>query len=233
MDPDFEIFIQRMLTLGQQALDSADPLNFAGRWRADPPPGFAPRRVLIQEGIGDELVSNASTEALAAAGDLPAQTPQNNVDGVSGLWRFDPPGGHGIFGRADVRCAQAAEFRQRRHGDRRAARAPHGAVARSPFNVARPGLSFAVYELDRWPEPRNEDRRGPGRYGSAAHPGHSRRCSSASPCYRSSFRHLWEHPLAPAVLSAVCAIPAILDAALSGGLGEIGEGLGNTLPSSR
>jgi Na+/H+ antiporter NhaD/arsenite permease-like protein len=37
--------------------------------------------------------------------------------------------------------------------------------------------------------------------------------------------HRWEHPLAPAVLSAVCAIPAILDAALSGGLGEIGEGL--------
>jgi len=37
--------------------------------------------------------------------------------------------------------------------------------------------------------------------------------------------HLWEHPLAPAVLSAVCAVPAILDATLSGGLGEIGEGL--------
>ena len=37
--------------------------------------------------------------------------------------------------------------------------------------------------------------------------------------------HLWEHPLAPAVLSAVCAVPAILDAALSGGLGDIGEGL--------
>ena len=27
--------------------------------------------------------------------------------------------------------------------------------------------------------------------------------------------HLWEHPLAPAVLAAVCAVPAILDAALS------------------
>jgi hypothetical protein len=108
-DPDFEIFIQRMLTLGQQALDAADPLNFAGRWRADPPPGFAPRRVLIQEGIGDALVSNASTEALAAAGALPAQTPQSDVDGVSGLWRFDPPGGHSIFGRDDVR-EQAVEF---------------------------------------------------------------------------------------------------------------------------
>ena len=37
--------------------------------------------------------------------------------------------------------------------------------------------------------------------------------------------HQWEHPAAPAVLSAICAIPAIADAALNGGLGEIGEGL--------
>lgn len=38
--------------------------------------------------------------------------------------------------------------------------------------------------------------------------------------------HLWEHPLAPAVLSAVCAIPAVADATLGGHLAEIGEGLG-------
>ncbi len=37
--------------------------------------------------------------------------------------------------------------------------------------------------------------------------------------------HLWEHPLAPAALSAACAVPAIADAALTGGLGEIGAGL--------
>lgn len=107
-DPDFEIFIQRMLALGQQALDPSDPLNFARRWRSQPPSG-APRRVLIQEGIGDLLVSNESTEALATAGALLAQTPQSDVDGVSGLWRFDPPGGHGIFARDDVRH-QAVEF---------------------------------------------------------------------------------------------------------------------------
>ena len=108
-NPDFEIFIQRMLTLGQQALDAADPLNFASRWRADPLARLAARRVLIQEGIGDLLVSNESTEALAEAGGLIAQVPQRDVDGVSGLWRFDPPGGHGIFGRDDVR-GQAVEF---------------------------------------------------------------------------------------------------------------------------
>ena len=106
-DPDFERFIQRMLTLGQQALDPADPLNFALHWRE--PLAGEPRRVLIQEGIGDLLVSNDSTEALAAAGGLPAQTPQSDDAGVSGLWRFDPPGGHGIFSRADVRD-QAVEF---------------------------------------------------------------------------------------------------------------------------
>ena len=31
------------------------------------------------------------------------------VMGVSGLWRFDPPGGHAIFERPDVR-AQALAF---------------------------------------------------------------------------------------------------------------------------
>lgn len=108
-DPRFEVFRQRMLTLGQQALDPADPLNFARRWRADPLPGSAARRVLIQEGIGDLLVSNQSTEALAAAGRLTAQTPRSDPGGVSGLWRFDPPGGHGILSRDDVR-RQAVAF---------------------------------------------------------------------------------------------------------------------------
>ncbi|MEO8604424.1 MAG: sodium:proton antiporter [bacterium] len=37
--------------------------------------------------------------------------------------------------------------------------------------------------------------------------------------------HLWEHPAAPAVLSAACAIPAIIDAAVGGHLIEIGHGL--------
>ena len=37
--------------------------------------------------------------------------------------------------------------------------------------------------------------------------------------------HLWEHPVAPGILAAVCAIPAVLDAALTGHLAEVGEGL--------
>ena len=37
--------------------------------------------------------------------------------------------------------------------------------------------------------------------------------------------HLWEHPMAPAVLAGACAGPAIVYAALNGGLGEIGAGI--------
>jgi hypothetical protein len=108
-DPAFEIFLQRMLFLGQQALDAADPLNFAPRWRRDPLPGVGRRNVLLQEGIGDLLVSNDSSEALAAAGGLVADRAQTDPGGVSGLWRFAEPGGHGIFARDDVR-EQAVEF---------------------------------------------------------------------------------------------------------------------------
>jgi hypothetical protein len=90
-------------------MDSVDGLNYARRWFLDPFPGSAPHRVLLQEGIGDQLVDNESTEALAAAGGLVANTPVSDPAGVSGLWRFDPPGGHGILARPDVR-EQALRF---------------------------------------------------------------------------------------------------------------------------
>lgn len=38
--------------------------------------------------------------------------------------------------------------------------------------------------------------------------------------------HLWEHPLAPGVLTAACVVPAIGDALLTGHLAEIADGLG-------
>lgn len=107
--PEFEAFLQRSLELGQQALDPADGLNYAAFWRRAPLPGFAPRRVLMQEGIGDPLVSNAATEELAAAGGLPADVALADPAGVSALWRFDNPGGHSILARGDVQ-AQAVEF---------------------------------------------------------------------------------------------------------------------------
>ncbi len=107
--PEFGVFVDRLLELGQQALDPADPLNFARLWTIAPFPDAPARRILLQEGIGDEWVSNENTEALALAGGLIANSPLEDPDGVSGLWRFDPPGGHGILDRPDVRD-QALSF---------------------------------------------------------------------------------------------------------------------------
>ena len=106
--PEFEVFLRRILELGQQAYDSVDPLDFARYWNAEPFSGRA-RRVLLQEGIGDQWVSNESTDELALAGGLIANKPMSDPAGVSGLWRFDPPGGHFIIDRDDV-FAQAAQF---------------------------------------------------------------------------------------------------------------------------
>ena len=101
--PEFQVYLQRVLETGQHAMDSFDGLNYARRWFLEPFPGVAPHRVLLQEGIGDTLVDNENTEALAKAGGLVANAPVTDPAGVSGLWRFDPPGGHGILARQDVR----------------------------------------------------------------------------------------------------------------------------------
>lgn len=108
-DPLFSAYIRRVLESGQHAVDPVDGLNYARRWFLDPFLRSRRSNVLLQEGIGDLLVSNESTEALAAAGGLVADTPMRDAAGVSGLWRFDHPGGHGIFARADVRD-QAIHF---------------------------------------------------------------------------------------------------------------------------
>jgi hypothetical protein len=62
---------------------------------------------MMQEGIGDTLVSNESTEELAAAGGLPVQVAVTEESGAAALWSF--PGGHGILGRGEVR-AQLVTF---------------------------------------------------------------------------------------------------------------------------
>jgi dienelactone hydrolase len=108
-DPRFEAFVRRNLEIAQHVLDPVDPLNYAPHWFADPFPGQTPHRILLQEGIGDLLVDNSRTEELAAAGALVANQAMADPGGVSGLWRFEPPGGHSIFTREDVR-AQAIRF---------------------------------------------------------------------------------------------------------------------------
>src|SRR5262249_9804080 len=56
--PEFDVFVDRLLELGQQTLDPADPLNFARFWKIAPFSGAPARRILLQEGIGDEWVTN-------------------------------------------------------------------------------------------------------------------------------------------------------------------------------
>jgi len=107
--PAFEAYLAQSVALGQHAADAADSLNAARRWTRRPFPGTAPRRVLVQEGVGDDLVWNSLTEELAMVAGLPTNVPASDVAGVSGHWIFQPPGGHGIFERADVQD-QAATF---------------------------------------------------------------------------------------------------------------------------
>ncbi len=108
-DPIFRVYIQRILELGQHGIDAADGSNFARHWFLEPFPGHQPHSVLLQQGIGDGLVTAESTATLANAGGLETNTPVSDPSGVSGLWQFDPPGGHGIIGRDDVQ-RQAAHF---------------------------------------------------------------------------------------------------------------------------
>jgi len=92
--------------LGQ---DPADSLNWARRYRDQPFPGARARRILMQQGVGDALIPNIFTEEYAHVAGFATNTPQSDPNGVSGHWIFDMPGGHGIFGRDDVR-EQAVEF---------------------------------------------------------------------------------------------------------------------------
>jgi hypothetical protein len=107
--PAFEAYLDRQIALATHGANEADSLNFARRWTRLPL-GEVPARVLIQEGVDDELVWNVLTEELAKVAGFPTSVARSDPDGVSGHWIFDMPGGHGIFnGRADVR-EQAARF---------------------------------------------------------------------------------------------------------------------------
>lgn len=109
--PEFGVVLDRLLEIGQLGMDDADGLNYARFWHREPPGGVR-KRVLLQEGIGDDWVLNEHTEELARAAGIAAQAAVSDAAGVCGLWRFDPPDpprGHSISGRPEVR-AQAAQF---------------------------------------------------------------------------------------------------------------------------
>ncbi len=105
---DFVALLDAALPNFQAQLDSGDGSAYAHLFRLDPP-GGRPKAVLVQEGIGDTIVANPLTEALARAIGLAANTPDRAPGGVAGLWRFPPPAGHAIRTLPEVR-SQAVTF---------------------------------------------------------------------------------------------------------------------------
>jgi dienelactone hydrolase len=115
----FAIMLDAALPDFQCQLDPGDPVTYARALRIAPP-SDAPGRVLVQEGIGDVIVANPLTEALARAIGLAEQRADSSPQGTGGLWRFPPapppaegeqpqPDGHSIFSLPEVR-SQAVTF---------------------------------------------------------------------------------------------------------------------------
>jgi hypothetical protein len=107
---DFDLMLESALPNFQTQLDPGDGISYV-RWFRIEPRLSDPRPVLLQEGIGDLVLANPLTEALARGIGLPANRADTGTQGVAGLWRFPPPTGHGIFGLDEVR-AQAITFLQ-------------------------------------------------------------------------------------------------------------------------
>jgi len=107
-NPDFDALLDAAALDFQTQLDPGDGATYARLMRLSPL-GQRPKPVLVQEGIGDGVVANPLTEALARAIALPANRADAAAGGVAGLWRFPPPAGHGILGLPEVR-GQAVRF---------------------------------------------------------------------------------------------------------------------------
>jgi dienelactone hydrolase len=105
---DFALLLAAALPNFQWQLDPGDGVSYARAMRIDPPTD-RPGAVLLQEGIGDVILTNPLTEALARAIGVPFDRVDSSIEGVAGLWRFPPPAGHGILGLPEVR-AQAVAF---------------------------------------------------------------------------------------------------------------------------
>lgn len=91
--PYFAPFLHRFQQVAQWALDPADPINYApyvvvpGRQLR----GVPPKRILMHEGIVDDVVPNQTTDDLALAMELPELNVTGGCrsqGGCSGIWRF-------------------------------------------------------------------------------------------------------------------------------------------------
>src|SRR5262245_8805612 len=78
-NPDFTALLDAAALNFQTQLDPGDGSAYA-RWLRLEPRGLTPKPVLVQEGIGDSIVANPLTEALARAIGLPA----NRADAAAG-----------------------------------------------------------------------------------------------------------------------------------------------------
>jgi dienelactone hydrolase len=90
-DPAFEEALPLFAWLAQTLFDPGDPINFGAIVIKEPPAHAKPQRhVLMQLGIGDGLVPNAASEALAVAIGIPTvDRPTNDAAGVDGAWWID------------------------------------------------------------------------------------------------------------------------------------------------
>ncbi len=91
--PFFEPFLHRFRQVAQWALDPADPINYAPYVVVPGAqlPGVPPKRILMHEGIVDDVVPNRTTEDLALAMRLPDLNATRGclrASGCSGIWRF-------------------------------------------------------------------------------------------------------------------------------------------------
>jgi Bacterial virulence factor lipase N-terminal len=121
-NPLFPVFLYRFEQLSQWFVDPADPINTAP-YVVDPArrlEGVPPKLILMHEGIVDNTVPNATTDALALAMELPdvkATQGCSSSNGCSGIWRFvmteygqNQFSGHGVTALIPQAGAQAGHF---------------------------------------------------------------------------------------------------------------------------
>ena len=90
-----------IMVMSASLWDLAEPSTYSSHWLADPLPGTPTKRVLMQVGIGDALVSNAATWMQARTAGIPVVTPTpvepwgldtTTAPADSGLVIWDVPG---------------------------------------------------------------------------------------------------------------------------------------------
>ena len=85
--------LHNFVNIAQWLIDAGDPINVAP-FVIDPNrrlPGVPPKRILMHEGVRDNVVPNSTTDNLALAMGLPdakATRGCSNAAGCSGIWRF-------------------------------------------------------------------------------------------------------------------------------------------------